>query len=137
MNKTGVFIALLAALLMTGCGSSQKNKKPTGEYVWTHPVLESKVNEGQITDKEAQHKFNIIKNKCKIEALKIPIPSPSCYAVQRNCSGLTGFAAGFCRGSGPIKRCNYSSVNAAEKAQVEIYDSCMAIDGWQKVWQPY
>ena len=48
-----------------------------------------------------------------------------------------GFAKGFCSGYTPGRQCDRTSVVMAQEAQVEIYDSCMTLDGWERKWEPY
>lgn len=112
--------------------------RPTGEYVWTHSELYQKAGQGEISDAELKHAFITDKNKCKIEALQVPVPSPSCSTIAPpDCSRLKGFAYGYCIGQRPRQECNYSSVDAAQNAQNEIFKSCMELGGWSQVWQPY
>lgn len=128
----------LLILLLTGCTSNVQilSDKPKGKWVWINPALYKQVDSNAITNDEFDHKFVVSKNLCKIESLKVPVPSPSCtQPPRRNCSGLTGFAAGLCSSYTPRVRCDYSSVNAAKNAQVEILKSCMKVAGWEKIWE--
>lgn len=126
---------LVVVGLLTGCATVEK---PTGEWVWTHPELYAQAAAGEISEAELNHKFVISKSKCKIESLKIPVPSPSCTQPPRqDCTGKTGFALVFCQSYTPPQRCDYSAVNAAKNAQIEVLNSCMQLAGWNRVWQPY
>lgn len=124
------------ALLLLGCGTQQA-VKPSGEYKWENRELYSKLARGETTNSRVDHDFVIAKNTCKVDALKVPIPSPSCTQPPRqDCFGKTGFALGLCQTYTPSPQCDYSSVNAAYSAQGEIFDSCMMLQGWKKVWEP-
>ena len=83
------------------------------------------------------YRFIKTKNTCKIDSLKVPIPSPSCYVVPApDCSYYNGFARGACMAQDPREVCDYSSVNTAKNAQNEIFEACMQLEGWIKVWKP-
>ena len=126
------------AILFQACGVEPKPNRPTGEWVYSNKILEAKVSTGELSKKELKYKFIETKNKCKIDSLKVAIPSPSCYVVPApDCTGLTGFSKGFCQSQRPQEKCDYSSVNAAKNAQNEIFEACMEIEDWKKVWQPY
>ena len=126
---------LLLVSLVTGCLSNPVKKAPEGEYKWSNKKLYDSAEKGLTSWKEVDHQFVVDTNTCKIEALKIPIPSPSCtQAYRRDCSGLQGFAAGICQSQSNKPRCDYSSVNAAYDAQKEIKESCLILRGWEKKW---
>ena len=127
---------LALIVFLQSCASQPKKEEPKGEWLWYHSELYSKLTSEQITNKEVDYIFTVARNKCKIEGLKVSIPSPSCYVVPANCEGLTGFARGFCRGIGPKEKCNYSSVIAAKEAQTEITEACMELNGWELQWKP-
>lgn len=83
-------------------------------------------------------------NECEIESLKIPIPSPSCVAVQRvDCLNVRQLERQECllsnnrKSNRPKVVCDYYSIEKAEASQVSVYKSCMALNGWQEVWQEY
>lgn len=141
MRSPHFFIASL--ILIAGCVNSPSSvtdpnaapSKPAGEWLWTNPELYALSKSGDLSQAELDHAFTLSKNKCKIQALQVSIPSPSCSTIPApNCSGMTGFALGMCLSQRPTQQCNYSSVNAAEEAQVEIFESCLGIEGWEKEW---
>jgi len=133
-----IFTLIAVTILFQACGGTPKPKKPAGEWIYSNSILEAKVLTGKLSKKELKYKFIKTKNICKIDSLKVPIPSPSCYVVPApNCAGLTGFSKGFCESQGPEEKCDYSSVNSAKNAQNEIFEACMEIEDWKKVWQPY
>jgi hypothetical protein len=128
----------LSGALLSGC--STPHHQPTGEYVWINHNLYEQQEKGDITSADLDHEYLIAQSKCKIQSLQIPIPSPSCTARQvTSCAGLAGLALGMCQGAqvnnSPV--CDYSASNAAVEAQDQIYSSCMVLDGWDRVWQPY
>lgn len=131
--------ALLVALSLMACQSTQQpQKEPTGSWLWSNAQLEESWNKGETTREQNGHQFFIDKAKCEIEKLKIPIPSPSCtQAHKQDCSNLTGFAKGFCQGHSPQPQCDYSSVNAARKSQIVVFDSCLNVAGWVKRWENF
>lgn len=139
MKKMILFALFLS--LLGGCTShTTKAKKPTGEYQWQYRNPDNK----QVTDGWLHNEKIVATNTCKIEALKVTAPSPSCSQsapVIQDCSGLVGFAEGLCRGSNSSAsgrlNCDYSATQAAMNAQKEIYESCLALKGWDKVWVPY
>ena len=134
---------VLLSVLITGCASQPDSQpsappQPPGEYKWRNEQLYAQADAGIIQEAQLKHEFVLANNTCKIESLKVPVPSPSCTQPPRqDCTGLTGFALGFCRSYAPQPRCDYSSVNAAREAQSEIYNSCMVLRGWTKTWMPY
>jgi len=138
--KVKVIIFAVMCIVITGC-QSPKRAKVTGEYVWKNNDLYSMKANGEITEAELDHKFIIAKSLCKIESLKVPIPSPSCSARPvTSCAGLTGLALGMCQGSQASSNnqiCDYSSVYAAQDAQIEIFASCMIISGWERIWESF
>ncbi|WP_297533011.1 hypothetical protein [Thalassolituus sp.] len=104
------------------------------EYEWINESLSRSVARGDLTQSEYDHSRVLADSVCEIEALKIPIPSPSCTQPPRqDCSGMTGFAAGFCKSYTPKPRCDYTSVHAAKDAQDRVYGSCMKLKGWDVV----
>jgi len=136
MKKVYTLIGI--ALLFQACGTTAKPKAPTGEWVYKNAILENKVINGELSRKELRYRFIKTKNICKIDSLKVPIPSPSCYVIPKpNCNGLTGFSLGYCRGTPAREKCDYSSVNTAKNAQNEIFEACMEIEDWKKIWQPF
>ena len=130
-NITSLFLLLL----MTACQSTTAPQKPTGVWQWDNAEIREKERNGELTNAQASHQFTTEKSKCRIEGLKIPIPSPSCtQPPKQDCYHLTGVAKGFCQGYVPQPRCDYSSVNAAKDAQFEVYNSCMNVAGWTRRW---
>lgn len=136
-----MMFVVLSLSIIGGCAShTTKAEKPTGEYQWQYRNPDNK----QITAEWLRNESIVATNTCKIEALKVTAPSPSCTQrapVIQDCSGLVGFAAGFCQSSNASARgrldCDYSATKAALNAQEEIYESCLALKGWDKVWVPY
>ena len=129
-------ILTIVALLISGCANQPL--QPKGEFKWENDILYSELEAGKVTPEQIKHKFVIAKNTCRIDALKVPIPSPSCTQPPRqDCTGQTGFALGFCQGYTPGPECDYSSVKAAKAAQEEIFESCMSLSGWIKIWVPF
>ena len=114
--------AAIILFLLSACASEPVvPPAPQGEYQWNNPELYQKVRLGKMTNAELTYESTIAKNTCKIESLKIPIPSPSCTQPPRqDCTGLGGFALGYCQGNTPQPRCDYSATNAARDAQIEI-----------------
>lgn len=58
----------------------------------------------------------------------------------RNYEGLTSGTLGLCKGRrayDPKQVCDYSSVRAAKRAQSRIFNACMRIDGWQRMWEKF
>ena len=134
-----LIVVSIIVFSVAGCASSQPvNSEPEGKWVWTNEALYTQADAGLITDPELDHAFVVAKNTCKIQALQLPIPSPSCtQPPKQDCSSMpTGFAKGFCQGYNPGPRCDRTAVVAAQEAQVEIYDSCMMLEGWEREWHP-
>lgn len=132
-------IVSIALITLYGCTSTGiPPAEPAGRWVWTHDNLYRRANLGELTQAEINHEFTLIKNQCNIQALSIPIPAPACSTMPaKDCSGLIGFAKGFCEGFGqPKQKCDYSSVKAAKAAQLEVFDSCMTVNNWNKTWEP-
>ncbi len=130
-----LLILILPLIGLFGCAAQKTTPEPTGKYVWTHPELYKQADFGKVSEAELDHEFLVAKSTCKIEKLKLPIPSPSCSTIPApSCSGLTGFALGMCQSRSSYQKCNYSSVNAARDAQNEIYESCMGLEGWKQKW---
>ncbi|MAE02299.1 hypothetical protein [Pseudoalteromonas lipolytica] len=120
---------LILVSLITGCNSTSNNPnniQPVEENVWTSPTLSKRVSSGEITRSEELAIFNDSRASCKIESLKISVPSPSCVQPPRqDCSGLTGFSKGFCQSYTPPPNCDYSAQNQAYAAQKQVFDLCM------------
>ena len=132
-------IAALALTALCGCTNTYVPlAEPAGQWVWRHDHLYQQADLGGLTQVELTHEFTLIKNQCNIQSLSIPVPAPACSTIPaKDCSGLSGFAKGFCEGmGGPKQRCDYSSVRAAKSAQSEVFDSCMIVGGWRKIWKP-
>ncbi|TVU79884.1 hypothetical protein FQP85_22085 [Pseudoalteromonas neustonica] len=125
MNK---FAFIVAITLVTGCASTNDRASQPAQKtkVWVNPALEKKSNQGEISGSEKQTIFNSAKSSCKMETLKIHVPSPSCVQPPRqDCSGLTGFSKGFCQSYTPPPNCDYSAQNQAYSAQEQFFDLCM------------
>jgi hypothetical protein len=128
MTKT--FVAVIGFILVAGCAHH-----PSGTYQWRNDDLYAKIDSGTVSREQADHEFLIAKSACKIEALKVPVPSPSCTQVPP-CT-RTGYQLGLCAEvAATAQHCNYSSVNAATEAQGEIFESCLFLAGWRKIWVP-
>ena len=123
--------------LVAGCAAT--NTEPAGKWVWINPALYDQANAEAITDAQLNHAFVVAKNTCKIQALQVPIPSPSCtQPPKQDCSSMAErFGKGFCKGYNPGPTCDRTAVVAAQEAQVEIYDSCMFLSGWERDWEPF
>jgi len=137
-----IFVLALT-LLMAGCVvnlDNQKSQEPQGEYKWVNDEAFDAYHAGKLSFEEVDHKFIVAKAECSIESNKIPIPPPSCTQRPRqDCSGLSGFALGFCQSGAASggQDCNYASVNAAYRAQDEVFNSCMTLKGWREKWFPF
>lgn len=128
----------LPVLLMTGCLSIPTKDVPEGEFSWDNSKLYGLAEEGNTTWAEVRHQFLIDKNTCKIESLKVSIPSPSCTQAHiQDCSKLSGISVGLCQSQSRTPNCDFSSVNAAYDAQDEIFESCLAVKGWEKSWSHF
>lgn len=124
------------ALGVVAC-ASKVPPRPAGAWEWVNADLEASVAAGATARPQADHEFVVASNTCRIEALKVPIPSPACWQPPRqDCTGKVGFDLGFCQGYRPPPRCDYSAVNEARRAQDEIFRSCMSLRGWSPVWVP-
>lgn len=113
--------------LLSGCATTYQTVQldSLGESYWTNSQLL------HLQSSDFQLEFSKVKGKCNVEAYKLPVPSPSCVQPPRqDCTGLTGFALGFCQSHTPQMKCDYSGVNAAKNARVEIFSSCMQASGW-------
>lgn len=136
-------VVLALPLLLTGCVinlDGQSKQKPTGEYQWVNDKAFASHNNGELSFEEVDHLFVVAKSECTIESNKIPIPPPSCtQPPQQDCSKMSGAALGFCQSGAMSSRqnCNYSSVNAAYRAQDEVFKSCMTLKGWKEKWFPF
>ena len=119
---------LCLSLLVTGCATTYK----TYQY---GPLTNSYWNNYSIIDlpqAEFQLEFSKTKGHCNVEAYKLPVPSPSCVQPPKDdCTGMTGFALGFCQSYTPSMKCDYSAVNIAKDARNEIFKNCMISKGWQ------
>lgn len=128
MKKALVFIL---PIFILGCTKFTKETlPPLRENVYSNPAFLGLPRADQNLE------LSKAKGNCNVEAYKLQIPSPSCSTMPApNCAGLTGFAQGFCRGQQPYQKCDYSSVNAAKAAQVEIFNNCMIASGWLLSWE--
>ena len=133
MKRLGV---IAAALLLGGCKTTPE---PTGQWLWEDPFLYEKLDRGEITPEEVNQTFLITKSKCKIEALKVPLPPPSCIqqAAPSSCASSGALVKGFCQGFYSQPRCDYTAYNAAKQAQSEIFENCLQVAGWFKKWKPF
>lgn len=130
-------LAVIASICINSTGCVSTPPPPKGDWLWVSPTQEQKVSRGELSSAEAKHEFVVDSNTCKIEGLKVPLPSPSCTQLpKQDCSNLTGYQLGYCLTYTPQPRCDYSSLNAAQNAQKEIFNSCMAIKGWELKWFP-
>ena len=123
-------LSLVLGVLVGGCATTAK-QEPHGNWIWTHRTYGS--------GSDQNHKYVVAKNTCKIESLTIPIPSPSCVSAPAyGCEDVdyskNGFQQGFCRGQPPRLICDDSSVKSAKKAQTDVFNSCMAVEGWSARW---
>ena len=124
-------------IALTGCATNSQNiqNKPTGSTFWSNPDHLEQVEKGVMTQQQYEHKWILAESECEIEALKVPIASPSCTVTPApNCQGLTGFALGFCRSQTSQRHCDYSAVNASKNAQERIFSSCLRLKGWKSEW---
>ena len=126
-KMTARILFLVTFIFLTGCATTSQNsevyREPLGDYYWENPNYTESYN--------ANLELTKSKARCTVEKLQLPIPAPSCYQPpKQDCSGLTGFAAGFCRSFVPPVQCDYSAVNAVKKAQEDIWNACMAADQW-------
>ncbi len=135
-NMVNIIGCIGLVLTLTGCQTTaQKQEKPTGEWRWYNKSSITNVMAGVITREEYEHKFTVDKNICKMESLKIPIPSPSCTQPPKmDCTGKTGAVLGFCSTYVPPRQCDYSSVTEAYKSRTEILESCFVVAGYEKDW---
>lgn len=120
-------LLLTTSIFFTGCATTNQNsdvyREPLGEYYWENPNFSDTYH--------ANLELTKAKARCTVEKLKLPVPAPSCHRPpKQDCTGLTGFALGFCRSYAPPMQCDYSAVNAVKKAQEEIWNSCMTADQW-------
>lgn len=108
---------------------------------WINDVLDPKILSGQLSSREAANQLKLDKHQCMLEALKIPVPSPSCTQRSYNPGISTGnsvfdayqHGAAVARANmGPD--CDYSSVRYATKAQEDVFWSCMSVKGWEQIW---
>jgi hypothetical protein len=129
-EKTKQF-AILLLVLLGSCSStppapSNITLSELGEYYWDNDSLTS-----NISLEKKNFELTKAKASCKVQKLSVQIPAPSCVQPpRRDCSGLQGFALGFCRSYRPQPSCDYSAVNAAKEAQEEIWSACMTAEGW-------
>ena len=133
MKKLGIAAAIL---FIGGCKTTPE---PTGQWLWEDPVLYDRLDRGEITPEEVNQTFLITKSKCKIEALKVPLPPPSCVqqAAPSSCASSGALVKGFCQGFYSQPRCDYTAYNAAKQAQSEIFENCLQVAGWVKFWKPF
>ena len=123
-------------VLLAGCAAPAPKK----HWEWWNQELVDQGKAGQIGIDEAKKRASLDFNTCKIESLKIPIPSPACTTpAYQDCSQVGGgvfggMAQGMCRNQQQQPVCDYSSVNDAREARGETFDACMATKGWQKKW---
>ncbi len=125
-------VLLIIVLFLHGCQTTPPPKTEVvltelGHYYWEN-------NEFSDLD-TAQQNFELSKAKgqCDVQKFSLQIPSPSCVQPPAPDCSLhpPGFARGFCQGMGaPRPKCDYSAVNAAKRAQENIWDSCMTASGW-------
>lgn len=129
-------LIVATSLLLYGCASPPQKTKPKGEWIWSNYPLYQQADNGEISEQEVDYRFTVDKSKCKIESLKVPVPSPSCYVVPAMDCGSGTFSSAVCRGWGPTTDCDYSSVDIALDAREDIYIACMGLTGWQRQWVP-
>jgi len=119
---------LVLLLTITGCSSAtytRHNLGPLEGEFWVNRSL-------SLNQPKLNFELSKIKGSCNMECHKLPVPSPSCVQPpKQDCTGMTGFALGFCRSNTPSMKCDYSSVNIAKQARSEIFYSCMSANGWQ------
>ncbi|MDC5806564.1 hypothetical protein OPW36_05535 [Vibrio europaeus] len=130
--KEHLFLSLIAIALV-GCSSAKytvHDLQPLRISFWNN------VNLSNLSESEFQFEFSKAKAACKVESLKLTIPSPSCVQPPKSdCTGLSGFELGFCRSFVPPVKCDYTAVNYAKRAQEEIYSNCLISKGWQLDWR--
>lgn len=131
-------IVFLLALSFIGCATNQVKQAepvtPAPKMVWSHEQLYEDARSGKIQWSEVDQRFLIDSETCKVQALQLPIPSPSCSTIPApDCSGQVGFMLGACRAQTSYQKCDYSAVHAAYDAQNKIRHSCMVIKGWKWV----
>ena len=121
-HVTGLMLAL-GISLFSGC-ASKPSEPPAPEKFWFN--IESLK---EIDTKNELEQYALAGERqsaeCEMKMFAIPIPAPSC--VQQNCSGMQGFALGFCQAS---RNCDYSGVRNAQTQRQEIYRSCMNSKGY-------
>tara|TARA_B110001450_G_scaffold251196_1_gene270962 strand:- start:338 stop:1045 length:708 start_codon:yes stop_codon:yes gene_type:complete len=131
MFFTRIFLFIIV-LCLSGCQTTPPQKTEIvltqlGYYYWEN-------NEFSDLDNAKQNfELSKAKGQCDVQKFSLQIPSPSCVQPPApDCSiHPPGFARGFCKGMGaPRPKCDYSAVNAAKRAQKNIWSSCMTASGW-------
>ncbi|WP_299262914.1 hypothetical protein [uncultured Psychrosphaera sp.] len=129
------FLIILLIFILTACKTTTEPAKPKGEWVWINTNLS---NDSTTSKLEYSKEFELTKATCSIESSKVQIPSPSCVQPpKQDCTGKTGFALGFCQSYTPKPNCDYSSVNAAQDNKRKVFESCLTLNGWERVWDDY
>lgn len=127
----------LILMLMVACSSNPRvinseQQAPKQEVIWVNKEKFMRLKTNDITTQQYKDFYKTSVARCKIESLKIQIPSPSCYSLPPDdCSGKEGFSKGWCEGRNRHKtRCDYTAVNAAKNSQRQVYKLCMELEGW-------
>ena len=127
---------MIVSVLFVGClgGYSSKHRSiampECWKDVWIRDGFSARPWE---TATESRKELFEADNTCRIEALKVPVPSPACSSPPtHSCGGLTGWQLAVCQTEQERSpRCDYSSVDAAVAAQREVHTRCMALRGWR------
>ena len=124
-GAAAVFLMILLAACSSTTPPSNVYLDELGEYYWNNEPLTS------LSFDKKNLELTKTKAGCTVQKLSVPIPSPTCVQPPKSdCSGLEGFAKGFCQSYTPQPKCDYSAVNAAKQAQEEIWGACMIAEGW-------
>lgn len=106
---------------------------------WSHHELYQKAYDGLLTAPDLDRAFEVSQSRCKIEAMKVSVPAPSCVQRQvEGCFGLSGMALGRCQALQDSQRslgqlaCDNSAASAAYEAQDAIFENCMVVEGWTR-----
>ncbi|MBM7070905.1 hypothetical protein JQC92_02465 [Shewanella sp. 202IG2-18] len=126
----------LPIIFLSACNSTPE---PTGKWLWEKPSLYNQLDKGEVSPGQVNQTFQIIKAKCQNEALKIPLPPPSCVqqSAPTTCNNAGPLMSGFCQGYYSQPHCDYTAYNEAKSAQNQVFENCLHVQGWVKKWHSF
>ncbi len=115
--KNALYLFLFCVLLLSCAPSKYIN------------VFENSSLAGKFSAGEYNEQRDLAFAKCRLEALKIPIPAPRCESFIESCESNKETNVK----CNTREICDYTAVDAARAAQKETQVLCMKVDGWETI----